>query len=49
LGFVPPALDGKRHKLTVELTPEAQALHKNFRLKFRPVYIPVRETPEWAR
>jgi hypothetical protein len=49
LGFVPPAVDGKRHKLTVELTPEAQAMHKDFRLKFRPVYIPVRETPEWAR
>jgi hypothetical protein len=49
LGFVPPALDGKRHNLTVELTPEAKALHEGLRLKFRTAYIPVRETPEWAR
>jgi len=49
LGFVPPALDGKRHNLTVELTPEAKALHEGLRLRFRTAYIPVRETPEWAR
>jgi len=49
LGFVPPTLDGLRHRLTVELTPDAKAAHNGFRLKFRPVYIPVREAPEWVR
>ena len=49
LGFIPPAIDGKRHELKVELTKEAKAKHKRVRLRFRPEYIPVPEEPEWAR
>jgi hypothetical protein len=48
LGFIPPAIDGKRHELKVELTREAEKEHKRVRLRFRPEYIPVREEPEWA-
>jgi hypothetical protein len=48
LGFIPAAIDGKRHELRVELTKEAKAEHKGVRLKYRPEYIPVREEPEWA-
>jgi len=48
LGFIPPAIDGKRHELRVELTREAKAGHKGLRLRYRPEYIPVREEPEWA-
>jgi hypothetical protein len=49
LGFIPPAIDGKRHNLKVELTKEARARNKGVRLKFRPEYIPVSEAPIWAR
>ena len=49
LGFVPPAIDGKRHELKVELTKEAKREHKGVRLRYRPEYIPVLEEPEWAR
>ncbi len=49
LGFSPPAIDGKRHELKVELTKEAKKGHKVVRLKFRPEYIPVSEAPTWAR
>jgi hypothetical protein len=49
IGFIPLAIDGKRHTLKVELTKEAQAKHKGVRLKFRPEYIPVTEEPAWAR
>jgi hypothetical protein len=48
LGFIPPAIDGKRHELRVELTREAKEKHKRLRLRFRPEYIPVREEPDWA-
>jgi hypothetical protein len=48
LGFIPPAIDGKRHELKVELRKEAKEEHKGVRLRFRPEYIPVREEPEWA-
>ena len=48
LGFIPPAIDGKRHELKVELTKEAKEKHKRVRLRFRPEYIPVREEPDWA-
>jgi len=48
LGFIPPAIDGKRHELRVELTKTAKAEHKGVRLRYRPEYIPVREEPEWA-
>ena len=49
LGFVPAAIDGKRHELTVELTKEARQRHKGARLRFRPEYIAVAELPDWAR
>ena len=48
LGFIPPALDGKRHELRVGLTKEAKKQHKGIQLRFRPEYIPVREEPDWA-
>jgi hypothetical protein len=48
LGFIPPAIDGKRHELRVELTKAATAEHKGIRLRYRPEYIPLREEPEWA-
>jgi hypothetical protein len=48
LGFIPPAIDGQRHELRVELTKEAKAEHKGLRLRYRPGYIPVREEPEWV-
>ena len=49
LGFTPPAMDGKRHNLKVELTKEAKDNHKGIRLRYRPEYIPVLEAPAWAR
>ena len=49
LGFIPAAIDGKRHELKLELTKEAKERHKGVRLRFRPEYIPVSEAPEWAR
>jgi hypothetical protein len=48
LGIIPPAIDGKRHELKVELTREAKKHHKGVRLRFRPEYISVREEPEWV-
>jgi len=30
LGFIPPAIDGKRHDLKIELTKEARKAHKEF-------------------
>ena len=49
LGFTPPAVDGKRHSIRVELTKEAKKKHHGVRLRFRPEYLPVPEQPEWAR
>jgi hypothetical protein len=49
IGFVPLAIDGKRHQLRVEFTNEARRKYKGVRLRFRPEYIPVAEAPEWAR
>jgi hypothetical protein len=48
LGFIPPAIDGKRHELRVELSESAKTEHKRLRLRYRPEYIPVREQPEWT-
>ena len=48
IGFIPAAIDGKRHELRVELTKKAKAEHKGVRLRFRPEYIPVPEEPEWT-
>lgn len=41
LGFQPPALDGKRHNLTVRLAEPAGAQHKTLRLRYRAAYVPV--------
>ncbi len=41
LGFRPPALDGKRHTLRIELTPEASRRYGSPQLRHRPEYIPV--------
>jgi hypothetical protein len=49
LGFVPPVIDGRRHKIKVELTKGAREQHKGVRLRFRPEYIAVSELPDWAR
>jgi len=48
LGFIPSAIDGKRHELKVELTKQAKVKHRGLRLRYRPEYIPVREDPDWA-
>ncbi len=40
LGFKPPALDGKRHKLKVEFAGGARKQYKSVRLRYRPEYIP---------
>ena len=48
LGFIPPAIDGKRHELRVELRNSAKAEHKGLRLRYRPEYIPVPEQPDWT-
>jgi hypothetical protein len=48
LGFIPSAIDGKRHELRVEVTKSAKAEHKGLRLRYRPEYIPVWEQPEWT-
>ncbi len=42
LGFKPPALDGKRHELTVALTDEVKTQHKSVRLVHRSEYIPAK-------
>jgi hypothetical protein len=49
LGFIPPAIDGKRHELKVELTKEGDAKHKKVRIRARPEYIPVSKEPDWTR
>lgn len=48
LGFIPAAIDGRRHELNVELTKEAKQAHTGVRLRFRPEYIPLSEVPDWA-
>jgi hypothetical protein len=49
LGFVPPKIDGKHHKLKIELTKEAKRQHKGIRLRYRPEYVPLLEIPAWVR
>jgi hypothetical protein len=49
LGFVPSAIDNRRHELRVELTKEAMRKYKRVRLRFRPEYIPLSAAPEWTR
>jgi len=41
LGFKPEALDGKRHKLRVELAVAGKNQHKGVRLRSRAAYVPV--------
>jgi hypothetical protein len=40
LGFKPPAIDDKRHKLKVEFAGAARDRRKSARLRYRPEYIP---------
>ena len=40
LGFKPPALDGKRHELTVALNKDVKTQHKSVRVVHRSEYIP---------
>lgn len=40
LGFKPPAIDGKRHKLRVEFAENAKQRYKSVVLRSRPEYIP---------
>lgn len=42
LGFKPPSLDGKRHKLTIALADEVKTQHKSVRLVHRSEYIPAK-------
>ena len=41
LGFKPEALDGKRHRLRVELAAAGKNQHKGVRLRSRAAYVPV--------
>ena len=41
VGFKPPALDGKRHALKVELTEDAKKKYPATDLRFRPEYVPL--------
>jgi hypothetical protein len=49
LGFRPPSIDDKRHRLDVELTGQARVDHKDIRLRYREEYIPVSEKPSWLK
>jgi hypothetical protein len=40
IGFKPTELDGKRHELKVELTPDARKKYPAAELRYRPEYIP---------
>jgi hypothetical protein len=40
LGFVPEVLDGKRHKLRVQLVDSVKNQHKGVRLRYRTAYVP---------
>lgn len=41
LGFKPPVVDGKRHKVKVELVGSAREDYKSVRLRYRPEFIPI--------
>jgi hypothetical protein len=43
LGFKPEVLDGKRHKLRVELAGAARDQHRGVRLRYRAAYVPIRQ------
>ena len=46
IGFKPKKLDGKRHRLVVELTPEARKRYGAVTLRYRPEYVPVEHPQE---
>lgn len=41
LGFKPETLDGKRHRLRVELAGSAKNQHRGVRLRYRAAYVPI--------
>ena len=41
LGFKPEMLDGKRHKLRVQLADTVKNQHKGVRLRYRLAYVPI--------
>jgi hypothetical protein len=43
LGFKPETLDGKRHRLTLQLANDGKKQHKGVRLRYRSAYVPVRQ------
>jgi hypothetical protein len=49
LGFEPRKIDGKRHRLKVELTKDARQTHRTVDLRARSEYIPVADKPTSAR
>ena len=49
LGFQPPALDGKRHKLTVKLSDAASRQYRQVRLRYRAAYVPVPRESQQAQ
>jgi hypothetical protein len=46
LGFEPEALDGKRHKLGVELAKAERDQHKGVRLRCREAYVPTAQSAD---
>ncbi len=46
LGFKPRVLDGKRHRLRVELTEQAKRTYGEVRLRYRVAYVPTSETEQ---
>ena len=42
LGFQPAAMDGRRHKLTVELTDPVKDRYRKVRLRYRVAYVALR-------
>ena len=49
LGFEPRKIDGKRHRLKVELARDARQIHRTVDLRARSEYIPVADKPTSAR
>lgn len=49
LGFEPRKIDGKRHRLKIELTKDARQIHRTVDLRARSEYIPVADKPTSAR
>ena len=49
IGFKPSVIDGKRHRLRVELVGDARKRYKRVSLRYRPEYIPTQAPPAWQR